>query len=88
MRIRHYFLINFSQTPGQLKKYINNIIGPNDDITRFEYLKKNNKVYETVFLGIELQNENDIYNIIKNMDKYNFTYHKLEPDDQLYSYLI
>ncbi len=86
--LKHYFLISFSQSPGQLRKYINNILGPNDDITRFEYLKRNNKETGTVLIGIELQNKKDIYNIINNMNKYDFDYTKVNPNNQLYSYLI
>lgn len=86
--LKHYFIIQFSQTPGQLKLFINNILGKNDDITRFEYLKKTNKYYGSVLLGLELQNPNDIKNIILNMQKYNIKFHKIDEDNLLYSYLI
>ena len=86
--LKHYFLITFNQTPGQLKNFINNILGENDDISRFEYLKKNNKNQGVVLLGIELQNKNDIYNILEKMNKYNFDYIKINSDDLLYTYLI
>ncbi len=86
--LKHYFLLSFNQIPGQLQNFINNIIGPNDDITRFEYLKKDNKETGSVLIGIELQNKEDIHNIINNMNKYNFNYVKINPSDLLYSYLI
>ena len=41
--LKHYFLINFAQRPGALKEFVNNVLGPTDDITRFEYMQKNNK---------------------------------------------
>ena len=86
--LKHYFLITFGQTPGQLKKYINNVLGPNDDITRFEYLKRNNRNLGAVLLGIELQNNEDINNIVNKMDEFNFKYTKINPNDILYSHLI
>ena len=86
--LKHYFLITFNQTPGQLKKFINNILGPNDDISRFEYLKKNNKNQGVVLLGIELQDKSDLCNILKKMEKYEFEYVKINPNDLLYTYLI
>lgn len=86
--LKHYFLINFGQIPGQLNKFINNVLGKYDDITRFEYLKKNNKNYGAVLIGIELQNKNDIEKIIFNMEKYNFNFTKISEKDLLYSYLI
>ena len=70
------------------KGLIPNIIGQNDDITRFEYLKKTNKNFGSVLIVIELQNPTDIQNILKKMDEHNFEYVKIEEEDMLYSYLI
>jgi len=39
--LKHYFIINFTQRPGQLRKFVEQALGPNDDIARFEYIKKN-----------------------------------------------
>ena len=86
--LKHYFIISFNQIPGQLQYFINNILGPNDDISRFEYLKKDNKEIGSVLIGVELQNKHDINNIIENMKKNNIKYIKLNPDNILYSYLI
>ena len=38
--LKHYFLIRFAQRPGALKEFVNHVLGPNDDITRFEYMQK------------------------------------------------
>ena len=83
--LRHYYIIDFNQNPGQLKKFVNNILGKNDDITRFEYIKKTNTNYGNVLLGIESENFSELEeNLLKN----NFEFQKIEPNDLIYSYLI
>ena len=39
----HYFIVNFPQRSGALREFLDEVLGVNDDITRFEYTKKNNK---------------------------------------------
>ena len=78
LELTHYFLIEFSQRPGELKLFINNIIGEKDDIIRFEYIKKSNINYGKVLLGIELTDKNDINKIIDNLNKFNFVYEKIK----------
>jgi threonine dehydratase len=85
---KHYFLIEFAQKPGQLKKFVNNVLGPNDDIVLFEYIKTNNKEKGPALIGIETQNKQDLKAIINNLKKFGFIYRKVEIDDPLYSYLI
>jgi len=86
--LKHYFIVSFVQRPGELRKFINHVIGEDDDITRFEYLKNNNKNFGTVFIGIELKNSNNINNIISNLENCGLNYTKIEEDDILYEYLI
>ena len=86
--LKHYFIVSFGQRPGELKKFINNILGKHDDITRFEYLKKNNKDFGAVLIGIELQDSKDINNIIEKMDDIGFQYTKINEEDLLHTYLI
>jgi len=85
---KHYFLVEFAQKPGQLKKFVNNVLGPNDDIVLFEYIKKNEKEKGPVLIGIELQKKEDLIPLMKKMKKYGFNYKKLHPDDIFYRYLI
>jgi len=88
LNLRHYFILEFSQTPGQLKLFINNILGDNDDIIRFEYIKKTNKNFGNVLIGIELGNPDNLQNILTNFDKHLFSYKKINYDDLLYDYLV
>lgn len=70
---KHYFIIHFYQKPGELKRFMNNILGEKDDITRFEYLKKSEKEKEKVFIGIYT---NDILSILEKLkrEKFSFIY--------------
>lgn len=84
----HYYLIEFNQTPGELKKFINNIIGKKDDIVRFEYIKKTNKCKGKVLIGIQIDHPNNIFEINRNLEKYLFNFQKIERNDILYDFLI
>jgi len=85
---KHYFLIEFAQKPGQLKNFVNKVLGPQDDIVLFEYIKKNNKEKGPALVGIELQNPKDLKPLLEKLKKFGFTYKKISADDPLYSYLI
>jgi len=86
--LKHYFIIQFGQHPGELKKFVNKILGPYDDITRFEYIKKTNKSYGQVLIGVELTAPENLSPLIKNLKDYNFNYIYINEDDLLMSYLI
>jgi threonine dehydratase len=81
----NYYVIGFTQRPGELKKFIYNIIKENDDIILFEYLKKNNKECGNVLIGVHTDNADKIDDRLKN-NNYNFT--KLQNNDNLFNYLI
>lgn len=86
--LKHYFLINFAQRPGALKEFVNNILGPTDDITRFEYMQKTNKENGPALVGIELQSRSDYETLMKKLDDYNISYTELNKDDTLFGYLV
>ena len=86
--LKHYFLINFAQRPGALKEFVNNVLGPTDDITRFEYMQKNNKEAGPALVGIELQSRDDYDKLLQNMKQYQINYTELSKDNTLFSYLV
>ena len=57
--MKHYFILNFPQRPGALKEFVNDVLGPQDDITKFEYLKTSQNT-GTVIIGIQLKNHDDL----------------------------
>jgi threonine dehydratase len=86
--LKHYFLITFAQRPGALKEFVNHVLGPNDDITRFEYMQKHNKETGPALVGIELSAREDYDTLIRNMKKFNINYTELNKDNTLFSYLV
>jgi threonine dehydratase len=86
--LKHYFLISFAQRPGALKEFVNNVLGPTDDITRFEYMQKTNKENGPALVGVELQSRTDYDLLLKNMQASNIGFSEINKDDQLFGYLI
>jgi threonine dehydratase len=86
--LKHYFLIRFAQRPGALKEFVNHVLGPNDDITRFEYMQKHNKETGPALVGVELKSREDYDTLLANLSKYKFSYTELNKDDNLFGYLV
>lgn len=86
--LKHYFLISFAQRPGALKEFVNNVLGPSDDITRFEYMQKTNKENGPALVGVELQNRTDYDLLLKKMKESNMEFSEINKNDQLFGYLI
>ena len=86
--LMHYFMIQFPQRPGALKEFINDILGPNDDITYFQFAKKNSREVGSVVVGLELKNKNDILAIKNNMNHKGFEFQYLNENQDLFTQLI
>ncbi len=86
--LKHYFLIRFAQRPGALKEFVNNVLGPNDDITRFEYMQKTNKETGPALVGIELQHRSDYELLIANLNRFHIDFSEINKDDKLFGYLV
>jgi threonine dehydratase len=86
--LKHYFLIRFAQRPGALKQFVNDVLGPNDDITRFEYIQKHNKETGPALVGIELKSKKDYQSLVDNLIAYQINYTELNKNDNLFGYLV
>lgn len=86
--LKHYFMIQFPQRPGALKEFVNDILGDEDDITYFQFAKKNNRETGPVVVGLELKNKEDIASIKQKMQTKNFQYQYLNEMPDLYTQLI
>ena len=86
--LKHYFLIRFAQRPGALKEFVNHVLGPDDDIKRFEYIQKHNKETAPALVGIELKKKEDYDMLLLNLKKYNIYYTELSKDDNMFGYVV
>jgi len=86
--LKHYFLIRFAQRPGALKEFVNNVLGPTDDITRFEYMQKHNKETGPALVGIELNCREDYDVLLQNMNNHHINFTELQKDDNVFGYLV
>jgi threonine dehydratase len=86
--LKHYFLIRFAQRPGALKEFVNQVLGPTDNITRFEYMQKNKKDSAPALVVIELQSPENYQALIDNMKRYNINYTALNKNDNVFAYLV
>ncbi len=86
--VKHYFVVNFPQRPGALREFVNHILGPNDDITRFEYIKRANKGTGPVLIGIALGDKHDYADFISRLEGFDPQYINLHENDSLYKMLV
>ena len=86
--LKHYFLIRFAQRPGALKEFVNIVLGPQDDITRFEYMQKTNKESGPALVGIELTDKKDYHDLLLRLKQKNIDFSEINKNDNLFGYLI
>jgi threonine dehydratase len=86
--MKHYFIINFPQRAGALREFLDNVLGPHVDITRFEYTKKTNKSSGPALVGIELQHKHDYEALIDRMETYRIQYTEINHNPTLFNLLV
>ncbi|ECB9798599.1 threonine ammonia-lyase [Listeria monocytogenes] len=86
--LKHYFIVNFSQRPGALKEFVNDVLGPHDDITKFEYTKKVNRGNGPVIIGVLLQDKNDYEGLLDRVSAFDPSYIPINDNQTLYTLLV
>ena len=86
--LKHYFIIKFPQRAGALKEFVVDILGPNDDITYFEYTKKHNRDKGPAVVGIELENKQDFEPLVQRMKEKGFLGEYLNEKPALFQFLV
>lgn len=86
--LKHYFIVRFAQRPGALKEFVNHILGPDDDIVRFEFIQKHNKETGPALIGIEVKSREDFDSLVKRMNDYKLNYTLVNQNENLFEYLV
>lgn len=86
--LKHYFIVRFPQRPGALKLFVNEVLGPHDDITRFEFIKKTERESGPALVGIELKSREDYTALVQRMKAFKFEIIELNQDQTLFEYLV
>jgi threonine dehydratase len=86
--LKHYFLVDFPQEPGALRRFLDSVLGPNDDVTLFEYVKRNNRETGEALVGIELGSAADLDGLLDRMRATEMQIEAIEPGSPAYRYLL
>jgi threonine dehydratase len=85
--LKKYFILRLPQRPGALRDFLE-ILGPDDDIARFEYLKKSARNFGSVLIGIETGSEANFAALFARMETAGFDYRDITEDETLANFLV
>lgn len=86
--VRHYFLVTFPQEPGALRKFLEDVLGDDQDIVHFEYTKKNNRDTGPALVGIDIHEPGDIIGLRKRMAASPLRVEQIPTDSEIFRILI
>jgi threonine dehydratase len=86
--LKHYFLVGFPQEPGALRRFLDEVLGPDDDITLFEYVKRNSRETGPALIGIEIARPADLAGLVERMDRSPLQVERVEPGSPLFHFLL
>lgn len=86
--VKHYFIVRFAQRAGALREFVGSVLGPNDDITHFEYSKKSSRERGPAVIGIELKSPDDFKPLLERMDRSGIVYEYLNEREDLFQFLV
>lgn len=85
--LKKYFVVRMPQRPGALREFLA-MLGPDDDIARFEYLKKSARNFGSVLIGIETKAAGNFVDLMRKMDEAALTYRDITDDEALAEFLV
>ncbi|RIJ78060.1 threonine dehydratase [Nakamurella silvestris] len=85
--LKHYFLVNFPQEPGALRRFLDEVLGPDDDISLFEYVKRNNRETGPALVGIELGSADTLPDLLARMDQASLEIEQIDPHSPTFRFL-
>lgn len=86
--LKHYFLVEFPQEPGALRRFLDEVLGPDDDITRFEYVKRDNREAGPALVGVEIGRRDDYEALLERMARSPLQIEVLEPGSPAFRFLV
>lgn len=84
---KKYFILRLPQRPGALKDFLN-ILGPDDNIARFEYMKKSARNFGSVLIGIETSDPENFDRLFGRLETAGFTFTDITNDETLTQFVI
>nr|WP_245599532.1 threonine ammonia-lyase IlvA [Nakamurella lactea] len=85
--VKHYFLVEFPQEPGALRRFLIDVLGPDDDITLFEYVKRNNRETGPALVGLELESAEGLQPLLQRLAESPMTVEQIAPGSTTFRYL-
>jgi threonine dehydratase len=85
--LKKYFILRLPQRPGALRDFLN-LLGPDDDIARFEYLKKTARNFGSVLIGIETKAPENFATLISKFEKAGMGFEDITENDILANLII
>lgn len=86
--LKHYFLVTFPQEPGALRRFLDDVLGPDDDITLFDYVKRNNRETGPALIGVEIARLDDLEGLLKRMADGPLKVERIPPGSPMFHYLV
>lgn len=86
--LKHYFLVSFPQEPGALRRFLDDVLGPDDDITLFDYVKRNNRETGPALIGVELARAEDLPGLLERLAEAPLDVETVAPGSALFHYLV
>ena len=84
---KKYLILRMPQRPGALKEFLN-LLGPDDDITRFEYLKKSARNFGSILIGLETKSADQFESFFNRLDASGFTYSDITNDEIMAQFVV
>ena len=85
---KHHFIVEFPQEPGALRRFLDDVLGPDDDITLFEYVKRTNREFGPALVGIELGDAADLPRLLASLAASPVEATQISPTDSAFRYLV
>jgi len=86
--LKHYFLVEFPQEPGALRGFLDDVLSESEDITLFEYVKKNNRETGPALVGIEIDSHDDLQPLLSRMAQSRLRIEAVPPGSPLFTFLV